>query len=359
MDIAAQLSAAVGAQRSGDWPEAERLNRAILAVAPRTAAAHHGLGNALLATGRSREAEAAFRAAVELAPASPAPRYGLSQTLMAQGLHREAQAYLVSRHDIAQLAIPRRGYAGVPWAGEDLAGKRLLIFPEQGLGDQIMMARFAPRLQAAGADVTLLCQPVLTEIFSTLGVRVVAAEGAARFPKPDYWTTVIDLPGLMGLERNDVSSSPYLAAPAGASLGAGFHIGVVAVGNPANPNDRQRSLFGEDAARLNALPGVIHSLAPREGRSLADLAALIARLDLVISVDSAVAHLAGALGRPVWILIPAVKTDWRWGERGSQASPWYGSARLFWSAPDGSWADTIQRVTQALQALSQPSAGDE
>lgn len=341
MDIAARLSAAVGAQRSSDWAKAERLNRAILAVAPRTAAAHHGLGNALIATGRPREAEAAFRAAVELAPALSAPRYGLSQTLLAQGRYWEAQAYLTSRHDVTQLAIPRWGYAGVPWTGEDLAGKRLLIFPEQGLGDQIMMARFAPRLQAAGADVTLLCAPALTGIFSTLGVRVVAAEGAASFPKPDYWTTVMDLPGLMGLERDDVSGPPYLAATAGASLGAGFHVGVVALGNPAHPNDRQRSLFGEDAARLNALPCVVHSLAPQDGRSLADVAALIAKLDLVISVDSAMAHLAGALGKPVWILIPALRTDWRWGERGSQTTPWYGSARLFWSAPDGSWTDAI------------------
>lgn len=359
LDIANRLSAAVGAQRSGDWPEAERLNRAILAVAPRTASAHHGLGNALLATGRSRQAEAAFRTAVELAPASPASRYGLSQALLAQGRYREAQVYLASRHDIAKLGVPRRDYAGVPWAGEDLAGKQLLIFPEQGLGDQIMMARFAPRLQAAGADVTLLCQPTLMEIFSALGVRVVAAEGAARFPKPDYWTTVMDLPGLMGLDGDDVSSPPYLAATQRSSLGEGFHVGVATNGNPAHPNDGQRSLFGEDAARLNALPGVIHSLAPQDGRNLAELAALIAGLDLVISVDSAMAHLAGALGAPVWILVPSLKTDWRWGERGSQTTPWYGSASLFWSAPDGAWSDTIQRVTQRLQTLLQPRPGAE
>jgi len=361
LDIAAQLSAAAEAQRSGSWLEAECLHRAIVALAPRTAAAHHGLGNALLATGRAREAEAAFRMAVELAPASPAPRYGLSQALLAQGRYREAQAYLVSRHEIPKLAIPRPGYGGAPWTGEKLAGKRLLIFPEQGLGDQIMMARFAPRLRAAGADVTLLCHPALTEIFATLGVRVVAAEGAARFPKPDYWTTVMDLPGLMGLEGDAVSCPPYLAAAAAAvaPLGEGLHIGVVANGNPAHPNDRQRSLFGQDAARLNALPGVIHSLAQQDGRSLADVAALIAGLDLVISVDSAMAHLAGALGRPVWILVPALKTDWRWGGRGSQTTPWYGSVRLFWSAPDGAWTDTIQRVTQALQTFPQPSPGAE
>jgi len=349
MDIADQFSAGAAAQLSGRWLDAETIYREILDRDPSSAMAHYSLANALSSTGRMDDAEVHFRIAAQAAPKSPAPRYGLSQVLLALGRYREAQPYLESRHDLPQLKVPRVPYPQPRWTGEPLDGKRLLIFPEQGLGDQIMMARFAPRLQAMGADVTLLCSPPLADLFTGLGVRIVPAAGAASFPKPDYWTTVMGLPGLMGLEGDQVVSDPYLVAPEGPDLGPGFHVGVVTSGNPAHSNDRARSLRAAEANRLHSVATNVHDLAQREGRSLSDLAALISKLDLIITVDTAAAHLAGALGKPVWVLLPYVKTDWRWGARGSVSTPWHQTARLFWSAPDGSWDAALSEIESAVR----------
>lgn len=340
------------ALRAEDLCTAERFYRLALDTDADNPTAHHNLANTFAVGGRWLDAEMHYRRAADLVPGAHEPRHGLSHALMAQGRYQDAQPYLASRHGVPKLKIPPVAYQGAPpWSGEDLAGKKLLIFPEQGLGDQIMMARFIPRLTAAGADVTLLCSPPLVDIFSSLGVRVLAATGAVEFPRPHFWTTVMDLPGLMGLHGDMVSSAPYVRAPDHPPLGPGFHVGIATQGNPGHANDAARSLRQPDSDRLWALPAMVHSLAREEGRDLTAVAALIGRLDLVISVDSAVAHLAAALGKPVWVLVPSIRPDWRWGLKPTESTPWLPMARLFWSAPDGSWGETIDRMRAELVSL--------
>lgn len=357
MSVRDLLGLAEVALRAEDLSTAERIYRLALETDADNPTAHHNLANTFAVGGRWLDAEMHFRRAADLVPRAHEPRHGLSHALMAQGRYQEAQPYLASRHGVPKLQIPRVPYQGAPpWAGEDLAGKKLLVFPEQGLGDQIMMARFIPSLTAAGAEVTLLCSPPLVDIFSSLGVRVLAATGAVEFPRPHFWTTFMDLPGLMGLQGDMVSCAPYIRVPDRPPLGPGFHVGIATQGNPGHANNAARSLRQPDADRLAALPAAIHSLAREHAGDMNATASLIAKLDLVISVDSAMAHLAAALGKPVWVLVPSIRPDWRWGLKSAGRTPWLPTARLFWSAPDGSWSETIDRVRAELVSLQAGTA---
>ena len=310
-------------------------------------------GYELAAAGRLTEAEAWFRVRRLQAPQDQRALAALSLVFLAQGRYAEG----VEGYELRNLvrAGPAPQVPWPHWRGEDLTGKRLVIFPEQGLGDAIQFARFAPRLQRSGADVTLLCQPPLARLFSTLGVRVVAAAGAAEFPDPDFWVLSNSLLRCAGPRADDVPGAPYLRGSAKAP--ARGRIGVVGHGNPHHHNDANRSLPAEAEAELLRLPGAVSLLPEATGAGdLQDTADIIAGLDLVITVDTAVAHLAGALGKPVWIMLPDHNTDWRW-MRGRDDSPWYPSARLYRQTAPGAWREVLDRVKRDLAApgLAAPS----
>jgi len=298
-----------------------------------------------------------------------------------------------------------------PWRGEPLAGRRLLVWTEQGYGDAIQFVRLIPRLTAtpdgagavtragaravtlAGASaVTLVCRPRLRRLLRSLdGVeRIVGfGETAAGLPggdplRADLQVSLMSLPLLLGLTPETMTAAPYLAAdpaaarrwkdfldrreparaPASPSSGAPLRVGLLWSGNPAHPNDRDRSLPAAALAPLCRLPGLRCLSLQADGAAggvpgleplppaldFADTAALVDQLDLVIAVDTAVAHLAGALGRPVWILLAAVP-DWRWGMEG-ETTVWYPSARLFRQRRPGDWSETIDRVAAALAGLA-------
>jgi hypothetical protein len=241
-----------------------------------------------------------------------------------------------------QLPFPR-------WAGEPLDGRRVLIWPEQGFGDQIMFARFALALQARGCDVTLVCAAALESLFrANLPVRVRPATGSIEFPDPDVWIWCGSLMAALVQDEADIPGAPYLRSDGVTPVS--FRVGLATRGNPMHENDLARSLPPELAAALLALPGC-GSILPEDtgARDFAETAAIIAGLDLVIAVDTAIAHLAGAMGKPCWILLAASPTDWRW-MRGRSDSPWYPSARLFRQPTVGDWASVVARVTTELQA---------
>ncbi len=339
---------AAQALRAGRPDEALSLLAAATQAAPESSLAHHDLGGVLKLLGRLAEAEASLRRAHALAPDDPRTRHALGIVLLSQGRYGEGWPLYDARHAIPQLGLIKPALPFPEWRGEDVAGKRVLIFPEQGLGDQIQYARFAPWLAAKGADVTLLCHPALARLFAqSLGVRVIAAAGGVDFPDPDYWVMSGSVAGRTGLGPDDLPNAPYLRAAPGPHAAAG-RIGVVTRGNPAHTNDAHRSLPAAQAAELTALPGAV-SLHPEDtgAADMADTAALVTGLDLVITVDTAVAHLAGALGKPVWILLPRVMTDWRWMEARTD-SPWYPSARLFRQPAAGDWASVLGDVRAAL-----------
>jgi hypothetical protein len=199
-----------------------------------------------------------------------------------------------------------------------------------------------------GAEVTALVEPVLVDLFrlNFPDVEVVACSGRAEFQDPDYWIEWFSLPLRLGVTPANVPRRAYLRAPpTGPKPAAHARIGVATSGNPAHQNDAHRSLDRESAARVLSLPGAI-SLQPADSgvRSFAETAHLIANLDAVISVDTSVAHLAGAMGKRCLLLLPSRRPDWRW-LAGGDDTPWYPTMRLVRQAATETWLDVVGRIT--------------
>lgn len=355
--IATLVAEAESAREAGRHALALAIYSRVAAAAPGHAAAALRLGELLNAAGRRVEAEAALRRAAALDPRAPAARHGLAQALLAQGRWREAGAPYQARFE-----LPGSGHQrplGLPfpeWTGGPVAGKRLIVFPEGGFGDQIQSARFAAQLRDQGAEVWLLCAAELARLFagSLTGVRIVSAKGEVEFPQADYWATSGSLMFAAGAAPDALPAAPYLRTAA-LTLPAGFKVGLMAAGDPAWPEDPSRSLPPAAAERLRAeLPGPVIDLAPGEtgARDFADTAALIAALDLVVTVDTAAAHLAGALGKRTFVLLPHRNLDWRW-MHAREDSPWYPSVTLYRADPLGGWDPALSRLARDAQALAE------
>ncbi len=307
--------------------------------------------------GRFEEAEAALRRTLEVAPADAPTRLALASALLAQGRYAEGWSFYDARFEAGEPGNTLPDLAAPRWRSFHPAGKRILVIPEQGFGDQIQFVRFVPGLAAAGARVFLLAKPPLYRLFrdSLRAATVIELEGTVSFPPPDFYVLSNDLPGLAGVTADTIPSAPYLAAPPPPlmlPLPDRPRIGIMTRGNPALKMDGLRSLPPAAAERLRrALPGTVVDLAPEAtgARDFADTAALIGALDLVISVDTAVAHLAGALGKPCLTLLRSFGGDWRW-PRMAPSTPWYPSMRLFWAGLDGDWEAAIDGVVAAAGA---------
>jgi hypothetical protein len=255
----------------------------------------------------------------------------------------------------------------------------LLLTSEQGLGDALQFIRYAADAAARGIRVLVQAEAPLRTLLGTAPGVAGSFGPDDALPAVDAQLPLLSLPGVLGIEpdRNPMPT-PYIAADparrarAAAALrrsGQRLAVGVAWAGNPAHRNDRRRSLALAALSPLFALPGVdwrslqkgapaqeiaglpaAQTLVPLpDDASFDDTAALVAELDLVISVDTSVAHLAGALGRPVWILLPFAP-DWRW-QLDSSDTHWYPTARLFRKAHTGEWSAVVDAVVAALQGL--------
>jgi Flp pilus assembly protein TadD len=263
------------------------------------------------------------------------------------------------------------------WTGDEPAGRTILVHDEQGLGDGIQFARFAPLLHRRGARVVIECNDLLAGLFSTLAdVAAVVGRSSPTRPPHDAHAALLSLPHLLGLTTLP-ATVPYLRPDAGrvdhwrSRLGPqrGLRVGLVWAGNPEFKDDHRRSpglaallplldvpgvtFFAlqkgagrADLAALNTHLGPNFTDLGPEIRDFVDTAAIMDTLDLVISSCTAPPHLAGALGRPVWILLP-YSADWRWLAHGD-GSPWYPTARLFRQDRPGDWATVVGRVRAAL-----------
>jgi tetratricopeptide (TPR) repeat protein len=334
------FNAAVLAQRAGDYARAERLYRSIARSMP--VRANHTLGVTLAAQGRFKAAEEAYMAALAADPTDARALYAVGGLRLAEGDFREGWRLWEERIRIDKMVRdPPRTEAPI-WRGEDLAGKRILVAGEQGLGDHIMWARFLPELVRRGASVAFSATKVLHPIFRDLGVELVTQE-TEPVSGLDYWVLLTSLTERLGVTPETIPPPAPLSVPASTTGGG---IGVFPAGNPENGTDRERSLFGRDAQRLLALGRDLRPEATG-AKDFAETAAIIAGLDLVITVDTSVAHLAGSMGKPTWILVNAAGTDWRWGREGED-SRWYPSARLFRQRVAGDWAPVFRRLQTAL-----------
>ena len=356
------------------FEETEAQARAVIAAHPNYAAAYTLLGNALMAQNKLAEAETAFQRAVDLAPAEARYRLNLSSALLKQGKFKEGWQAYEARRLVPWSPIPNRTLGLPNWQGEALPkGQWLMLHAEQGFGDCLQFCRYALDLSV---PVVLVVEPQLKRLMNqNFGHRLkIVAYGE---PVPEGLAAqapLMSLPHLLGHESIP-ATPPYLSADAGdwperlAAL-PGKKVGLVWAGAPrpyskiAHLLDKRRSIPLKMLESLGDVEGVsLISLQKGEAggetvpglqlhdftaelADFADTASLIMALDLVIAVDSAVAHLAAALGKPVWML-SRFDGCWRWLE-GRDDTPWYPSMRLFRQETQGDWAAVVERVRKEL-----------
>jgi len=328
----------VAHQKAGRLDEAEACYRRSLDWKPHLALSN--LGAILRTTGRLDEAEAALRQAIALDPHAPGPHYSLGMVLLQLGRWAEGWAEYEARH-----AILTRPTAPFPeWRGEPLAGKRILVLAEQGLGDQILWSRFMPLLAQQAAEVRLAVARPLVPLLAQLPVDVFNAQAFDDQPV-DVWASMGSIPRWLGAGPDD-APAPTLRAPAPAGAPAG--VGLMLQGGNRNPNPARVPTGG--AARAIRGLADFTPLDPEASgaRDFAETAARIASLERVVSVDTSVAHLAGALGKPCLILMSRPAVDWyaNWKD---DRTPWYPSARLIRQRSPGDWAGVIGELAAALE----------
>jgi tetratricopeptide (TPR) repeat protein len=349
---------ALAMHSAGQFGKAEALYRRSIEADFDQPGAKHNLGSLLQGLGRLKEAGEVFLNILKRHPDQQETLYALGVLLLDTGDYRRGWPYYEARRNLPALNVRAPDLPFPEWMGEPLAGKSIVLFPEQGQGDNIQFARFAPVLRDMGAHVTLLTRPALTELFAQSfdGIDVRSADGKVDLGEPDYWLLIGSLPLRLQLRHNasSIPGAPYLraAAPPPPRPPGPLRIGLTTKGNPAQANDARRSLSPAQAARLQNLRNVqIVSLHPEDTRAedFAATAQIIAGLDLVISVDTAVAHLAGAMGKQAFVLAPGFNNDWRWlrGQNG-ETTMWYPTHRLFRGDPSGAWNEALDRLTAAV-----------
>jgi tetratricopeptide (TPR) repeat protein len=359
------------------FDEAIAAYRRALQFMPDYPEAHNNLGIALRDAGRFDDANTAFLEALRIRNENPPVHWNLALNYLLQGKFKEGWAEHEWRWQCDSFPSPRRNFPQPMWDGRDLNGQTILLHAEQGFGDTIQFVRYAPMVAKRGGRVLLQCQSPLVRLLKQnpqLGQIISADE-----PLPDFdiQCPLLSLPGAFNTDLQSIPAEiPYLRADPAlteawktrlSSAPSSFRIGLVWAGSPAHKRDRQRSLPLSQFLPLAAVTGVsFFSLqigpASQQIKDLldkmkltdftaalhdfAETAALISNLDLVIGVDTAVTHLAAAIGKPVWLLLPHVP-DWRWLTT-REDSPWYPTMRLFRQLSPGDWPEVFRRVTQSL-----------
>ena len=339
---------------------------------PRDAASWNNLGKIFKQLNRLDESIAAYNCALEISPGYEIARHGRAISLLTAGRLAEGFREYESRWS----KIKPRVFPQPRWHGEPVDGKVVFIHAEQGFGDAIHFARFVPRVRERAARVIFECRPELKSLFTFSGIADEIIAYGEPAPPFDVFASIVSVPGLLGVtEKNIPGRVPYLKAPLGENLPPAetgdLRVGFVWAGSPTHSDDAMRSMPLEmfapilqtpsvafyslqlpvperDRTFFHALPSVV-DLSPRLADFLAT-ANFVAQLDLVIAVDTSVAHLAGALARPVWTLVQS-DADWRWFlERPDTA--WYPTMRLFRQAQRGQWPPVVVRVAEELRRLA-------
>jgi len=361
----------------GDPERAERWLRKGIALDPLLPELHNNLGNVAREQGDVREAVACYRRAIALRADFADAHWNLSQGLLTLGMFVEGWREYEWRWKRPGFTSPRRDFPIPLWDGGALRGRTLLIHAEQGMGDAIQCVRYCGILHSLGVNVVLECHKELVRLFRSLPGIIAVIPHGEPLPACDIHLPMMSLPRVMQTTLETVPRDvPYLVPPAnlvaewGERIGtrsSDVRVGIVWSGartlkallNRSCPLNVMLQLqnvpgvtlfslqLGEAATELQAIPRSLRPVDLTESIvDMADTAAIISHLDLIVSIDTAVAHLGGAMGIPVWTLLPRM-ADWRWMlER--EDSPWYPSMRLFRQKSAGDWPGLMGSVCSAL-----------
>jgi Flp pilus assembly protein TadD len=336
------------------------------------------LGIVLQFSGQYDEAQAQFERVLSVAPDHLSAKFNLSLLLLLQGEYSTGWTEYESRWAVIEVK-QRPSFAQPQWQGEDLDGQTILLNAEQGFGDAIQALRFVPAVAARGGRIVLRIDRPLVRLAASLPGNLIITPTTARPPSFDVWSPLLSLPRILRTRIDSIPADvPYLGVRPGIAARwrdrlshmAGLKVGLVWAGNPHHVNDLRRSIELErlkpvlevagasfvalqvgprahDVAKL--LPGTITDVSAALS-DFAETAGAILNLDLVIAADTAVVHLAGALGKPVWAMLP-FSPDWRWLlERAD--SPWYPTLRLYRQPAPADWDSVIARVAADLRELA-------
>jgi len=392
----------------GCYEEAVATYRKALKLAPNMGEGHNNLGNSLMALGRFSEAAESFSRGAAILKTSPVPltargtalqalgqiaesendcrkalsidpdfaaaHWNLALNLLLQGRYQEGWPEYEWRWRKPDFTSPCRHTDAPLWNGSQLDGSTILLHAEQGFGDAIQFVRYAPLVAACGGDVVLECHPQLVSLFQGVeGVRAVIPFGSP-LPSFAFQAPLLSIPRIFGTTLQSIPSrSPYISisdayrrkwerlTPSSQAL----RIGVAWAGKKFP--DPLRSCRLSDIAPLADVPNLLfyslqmgegseQAVLPPDGMRLVDLtgeiydfadtAALIEQMDLVISIDTAVAHLAGAIGKPTFLMLPTAP-DWRWLLERSD-SPWYPTMMIFRQKLPGEWGDAVAGILKTL-----------
>jgi tetratricopeptide (TPR) repeat protein len=357
---------------AGDLDGAEGAFRMAIARRPEYGDAINNLGSVLQAQGRLDEAEAAFRQALVADPNGADIHWNLAVLYLQKGDYAQGWREYEWRWRNPEFAAHVRSFKEPFWDGEALAGKTILLHAEQGFGDSIQFARYAPLVAKRGGKVIVECPGPLTSLLATLdGVDGVLRRGDA-LPAVDVQSPLMSLPRIFGTTLDTVPAEiPYLSVPKGKTAdgrltnASGLKVGFVCSGSRTRRDNRTRSFDPAQMAMLLDVQGVtffsLQTDAPDAAldpaivdlgptlKDFGDTAAAVEALDLVISVDTALAHLAGAMGKPVWALLSFAPGFLWMLER--EDTPWYPTARLFRQPEWGDWQTVFYDVKAALRDL--------
>ena len=361
------------------WDEALACCQRALALKPDLIEAYGNLGVALVEMGGPSAALDFYRQTIASRPDFAPAHWNLALLLLRIGRYEEGWKEYEWRWRYEGFASPKRNFSAPQWDGSPVAGGAILLHTEQGFGDALHFLRYVPFVAGRVGRAIFECPPELARLITQSGgwnADIIVRDGGPP-PPFDCHLPLLSLPLALGRFEPMPMAAPYLGADPGLraawrerlGVSSNRRVGLAWAGSPKHQNDGRRSIEAEQFLpflRTSCVsffslqvrpPGALPQALADAGvidltahiTDFADTAALMAELDLIITVDTAAAHLAGALGRPVWTLLPFVP-DWRWGlER--EGTPWYPTMRLFRQPSPGDWDSVIGRVAEELAAL--------
>jgi len=373
-DSGVRLNLANSYLQGGQPDKSAEILKALISDDVHNALAHNTFGVAAHVTGDQRQALTHFRDAIKIEPNFAEAHENLAQALLFEQDYQEAWSEYEWRWQNDSNTQGKPNFSGPLWNGENLDGRTLLVHAEQGFGDVIQFVRFLSSIEKSDGHLILACHAALVELFLELDAIDHVIDITGEIPSFDCQAPLLSLPRILGVDGTDIPTPPYLLPKAADNglVSPKFKVGFAWAGMPRHEFDPHRNrsipieafeplikLTGFQFYSLQTGPQTVELDRINDSSAIIDLepgihsfndtAKLVSELDLVISIDTALAHLAGAMGKNVWILL-ATCADWRWQVKNTNNS-WYPTAHLFRQTLPGNWTDPLDDVIEQIKAL--------